>query len=539
MSSGLIARITARVHAEFPGIELVLSEGILLRQWNAIQVGEVDIGLGIPPSSAYSDLASETVDHNIFDAVLVSSDDALATRAHVSIHDVQDRTFLSYRSRIVPEYERQQKAAFARIGFKPAKTREFEDLYSIVALVAAGQGWALFPTSTMPLATTGTSVVPLSDFRMLLPLAVISRRDESRPVVHTVLSVIRQLTSAERAAEEHVAGEEPDRVSEWLPGDDAVDDTAIGERSIELRHLRYFSAVVEAKSFGRAAERLELTQPALSRQIRDLEQSIGVALLARATRGVSATAAGESFFRSTRRILDEADALPAEAQRARRGMVSRCVIAAVGTPGARTFLSEMLRRCGTEQPQIEVFVEDYHTPLQPPALRAARVDLGLCHASPMSSVDERGLRRDHLVHDVVNCALVPADSALAQRASIDFHDLANTPFIFPERAFQPLLYDQLFSIFERHAYVPRIEQTFDGLKTAWTMVAEGRGWAIGFQSQRSDPPVGTVAVPVNGFAMPWGLDVLSREDESRTSILLVLDMLLDIARLNEAPRTVA
>ena len=61
---------------------------------------------------------------------------------------------------------------------------------------------------------------------------------------------------------------------------------------MELRHLRYFRVVVESRSFGRAAERLEITQPALSRQIRDLEQSIGVVLLTRATRGVSATAAG-------------------------------------------------------------------------------------------------------------------------------------------------------------------------------------------------------------------------------------------------------
>ena len=207
MSSGLIARITARVQSEFPGIELVLTEGILLRQWNAIQVGEVDIGLGLAPSSDYSDLASETIDHNIFDAVLISSTDELAARAHVSIHDMQARPFLSYRSSIVPEYARQQKVAFGRIGFEPVRTREFDDIYSIVTLVAAGQGWALFPTSTMPLAGTGTTVVPLSDFRLLLPLAVISRRDESRPVVHSVLAVIRRMRAAERASAANVADE--------------------------------------------------------------------------------------------------------------------------------------------------------------------------------------------------------------------------------------------------------------------------------------------------------------------------------------------
>ena len=539
LSTGLIARIAAAVHTEYPGIELVVSEGVGFRQWQSIQVGDVDIGLGFTPTSDYTDLASETIDHDVLDAVLLPSADELASRSHVSIAELRDRTFLTWRAKLVPEFVRQQKAAFAKIGFKPSRTREFEDIYSIAAMVAAGQGWTLFPTSNMALAVAGSTVVPLDDFRILLAHSVISRRAEQRPVVRTVLGMIRQVTAAERATSGRDSAAESETVAEVEADEDGVDDTAAGERAIELRHLRYFRAVVESKSFGRAAERLELTQPALSRQIRDLEQSIGVTLLARATRGVSATAAGESFFRSTRRILDEADAMPAEAQRARRGMVARCVLAAVGTTAARALLSDLLRRCAVEQPQIEIFVEDYHTPHQPAALRAARVDLGLCHASPLSPVEERGLRRDRLVTDVVNCALVRAGSELAQRSSIDFRDLADTPFAFPDRAFQPLLYDQLFSVFESHAFVPRIEQTYEGLKTAWTMVAEGRGWAIGFQSQCADPPAGTVSVPVNGFAMPWGLDVLSREDESRTPILLVLDMLFDIARSAEERRTVA
>jgi DNA-binding transcriptional LysR family regulator len=157
----------------------------------------------------------------------------------------------------------------------------------------------------------------------------------------------------------------------------------------------------------------------------------------------------------------------------------------------------------------------------------------------MSSVEERGLRRDHLLDDTVNCAILASGSDLARRTSLELHELSETPFLFPSRAFQPLLYDQMFALFEARGFTPRIEQTYDGMKTVWAMAAVGRGWCIGFESQRDDPPPGTVAVPVNGFAMPWGIDVLSREDESRTSILLVLDMLLDATQLNETQRTVA
>ena len=538
LSTGLIARIAAQVHSEFPGIELVISEGLGFRQWDAIRSGEVDIGLGLPANSDYHDIASETVDYDIFDSVIVSSTDELARRPSVKLSEMKGRTFLIWKAQLMPEYLKLQRVAFANAGYKLTQMREFDDIYSITAMVIAGQGWTLFLSNTPALAPNGTTVIPLEDFRLPLPHAVLSRRGEQQPVVRKVLGVIRRVMNDDRVA----GGREPAAARLTPPGMPAmVDEPAPsnGERIIELRHLRYFRAVVESRSFGRAAERLELTQPALSRQIRDLETAVGVPLLERATRGVSATPAGESFVRSTRRILDEADALPAEAQRARRGMVARCMVGAVATTSARSLLNELIRQCAFEHPHIEIVVEDCHTPQQPAAIRSARIDLGICHASPLSPVEERGVRRDRLLDDTVSCALVPTGSKLAERASVDFHELAEIPFLFPNRLFQPLFYDQMFAFFETRAFAPLVGPSYDGLKTAWTMVAEGRGWCIGFESQCADPPAGTVAVHVNGFDMPWGLDVLSREDESRTPILLVLDMLVAIAHAHEAERTVA
>jgi DNA-binding transcriptional LysR family regulator len=537
LASGLIARIAARVHADFPGIELVISEGVGFRQWKAIQLGEIDIGLGFPAISDYHGLASETLDYDILDAVIVSSRDELATRASVALTEMKDRTFLAWKSQLVPEYRKQQRVAFANAGYKPTRSREFEDIYAIASMVAAGQGWTLYPSTNPGLTFDGTTVIPLENFRLPLAHAVVSRRGEQRPVVRTVLGLIRRVMNAERVA----AGRGPAASRDTPLGMPVVAEElspSAGERIIELRHLRYFQAVVESSSFGRAAEALDLTQPALSRQIRDLENAVGIPLLERATRGVSATPAGESFVRSTRRILDEADALPAEAQRAKRGTVARCVIGAVSTKAAQVLVSELIRRIAVEQPQIEIIVEDFHTPAQPAAIRAARIDLGLCHASPMSPVEERGVRRDRVQDDVVNCVLVAAGSELAQRESLELHELTEKPFLFIGRSFQPLLYDQLFDVFEGHSFVPHIGQTYDGVKTVWTMVALDRGWCLGFQSHCADPPPGTVAIPVRGFNMPWGLDALSREDESRASILLVLDMLFDIAHPNESKRAV-
>jgi DNA-binding transcriptional LysR family regulator len=295
--------------------------------------------------------------------------------------------------------------------------------------------------------------------------------------------------------------------------------------ALELRHLRYFCAVAEAGSFGRAAEQLELTQPALSRQVADLERVVGVSLLDRASRGVSATPAGESFVRSANRILEEVHALAAETQRAQRGVIARCVVGSVPTTLARQMVTALLREAATELPELELVLDEVVTPEQPEALRSGRIDVGICHPSPLSAVDERGVDRSHLTNDVMNCALVARTSPLSERRSISIHELESLPFIFPDRSFQPALYDMLFGQFDRLGFRPRIEDTYEGLRTIWQLVASGHGWAMGFTSQCDDPPAGTASVPVDELSIPWGLDLLVRADESRSLVLDVADRL--------------
>jgi len=94
-------------------------------------------------------------------------------------------------------------------------------------------------------------------------------------------------------------------------------------------------------------------------------------------------------------------------------------------------------------------------------------------------------------------------------------------------------------VFEGRAFKPRVDQSYEGLKTIWAMVAEGRGWALGFNSQCENPPPGTKSVPVDNLSLPWGIDVLSRIDESRSLTLLIIEMLHDIARSYQEPAIVS
>ena len=533
LASGLIARILVRLNAQYPAIELGVTEGAFDRQFRAIQLGEADIGIGAPATAEFPDLASETIDYDVFDAIVIADTNALASRASLTMAELTGETFITWRSEGMAELRRHIATEFTRIGFAPAAQREYDEIFAVGSAVAAGQGWTFIFHDARALAPPGTTIVPLVDLKLPLAHALVWRANERRPVVRTVMDVVRQLVAEERRARD---GLPPPRARGPIAAPAVPNgDPASPATRLELRHLRYFCAVVDAGSFGRAAEQLDLTQPALSRQVGDLERITGVPLLERAARGTSTSPAGDSFYRSASRVLHEVESIQAEAKRARRGVIAHCVVALVPTASARGLLTALMRECAQDIPHLELAFKDLPTPAQPAALRAGHIDLGVCHASPLSTVDERGVERAHLTTDLVNCALVAVTSPLAARRELSFHDLANVPFLFPDRSFQPAMYDQLFAVFDRHAFRPRVDATYDGLLTIWALVAQGHGWGIGFASQCDAPPPGTVSVPIERFSLPWGLDLLSRDTESRSLILELADRLHAIAHATAAP----
>jgi DNA-binding transcriptional LysR family regulator len=520
LSSGLIGRIVERVRALYPAIELGIMEGALDRQMQALLSHEADVGIGIPAPPEYPTLLSETVDNDIFDSILIEEHHPLAARPQLRLADLSGETFIGYRSEVAGEFTRAVRAEFARKKFTPAATYEYDDVFSVSTAVGAGQGWTLIHRDGASLVMPGARLVPLTDFRLPLPHAVTRRADERRPIVFNVMDVMRTVLQEERATRDGRAFAAP----ALRPAEVPVTDVAASS-VIELRHLRYFCAVVDAGSFGRAAELLGPAQPALSRQVATLERVVGVRLLERSARGATVTPAGESFVRSVRRILEEVQALAGEAQRARRGAVARCVVGSLPTTLARRLVRALVRESAIESPDLRLMLQEVATPEQPEALRAGRIDLGICHPSPLSAVDERGIDRSRLAVDTMNCALVSRSSPLATRSSISIHELANIPFIFPDRAFQPALHDMLFGQFERLGFRPRVDDSYHGLRTIWQLAASGHGWAMGFASQCEEPPAGTAAVTIDELSIPWGLDLLTRADESRSLILDIAERL--------------
>src|SRR5215471_11684507 len=156
---------------------------------------------------------------------------------------------------------------------------------------------------------------------------------------------------------------------------------------MELRHLRYFIAIAEELSLRRAAHRLHVSQPALSRQISDLEDELGVELFTRNSRGVELTEAGRVFLIGGRRVLAAAKQAAEQAQEAAKGERGRLVIGSLGA-AIISFLSGVLSRFREQHPLVDVTVLQMNNREQVDAVLNGSITLGIGYYSYALEEDE-------------------------------------------------------------------------------------------------------------------------------------------------------
>ena len=192
--------------------------------------------------------------------------------------------------------------------------------------------------------------------------------------------------------------------------------------ALDFRTLRYFVAVAEELHFTRAAERLYIAQPALSEQIRRLEEELGVSLLRRTTRKVELTAAGEEFLERARRILGEADAALEDARRAARGETGRIRISTGATAGVEQ-VPRVLRAFRQARPQVQLDLrqiswEDHSGGLNDGSVDAAFLWLPFEH---------EGLAFE-LLHEEPRVAALEATHPLAAESVLRMEQLVDEPW---------------------------------------------------------------------------------------------------------------
>src|SRR6201985_1926459 len=153
---------------------------------------------------------------------------------------------------------------------------------------------------------------------------------------------------------------------------------------MELRHLRYFLAIGEEQHYGRAARRLRVAQPALSRQIQDLEEELGFELFDRLPRGVKLSSAGKLFLEDARRILAEISDAAARAGHAARGLSGTLRIGFTENSCWRGAVPESFRRFRELQPDAELQLQPSPSAKQIEAIRSGRLDAGFVNFMPKS-----------------------------------------------------------------------------------------------------------------------------------------------------------
>jgi DNA-binding transcriptional LysR family regulator len=240
---------------------------------------------------------------------------------------------------------------------------------------------------------------------------------------------------------------------------------------MELRHLRYFSAVAEERHFGRAARRLHIAQPPLSRQIQALEVELGVTLFDRSTRRVELTAAGEALLRHARRITEELELAVREARRAANGQIGRIT---VGYPSSLAFsgLVELLRAFRARAPRVDVALREMAPQEQIDALKSATIDVGFIRGP----IDEAGLAVKAIRKEPLVCAL-PFGHRLRHARRVALGDLAKDDFVSFPRPRGPAFFDLLMALCRAAGFTPRIVQEAPQLDIV-SLVAAGFGVAL-------------------------------------------------------------
>jgi DNA-binding transcriptional LysR family regulator len=242
--------------------------------------------------------------------------------------------------------------------------------------------------------------------------------------------------------------------------------------SMDPRKLHYFVAVAEELHFGRAARRLNVSQPPLSIQIRALESELGTSLFTRNRRNVALTEAGRTLLTEVRKILLQLDHTRAVVQRAGRGEIGKLAIGFI-TPVEYNVLPGLVGEFRRRYPDVLLTLRETMSDQQLAELDSEMLDIGLLTAPVhRPSIEWRTIWRERVV------LAIPARHDFARSTSIPVRRLANERFIMFPRSIAPVLYDDVMQFCRRGGFSLRIVQEAAQSQTIISLVSAGIGLAV-------------------------------------------------------------
>lgn len=296
---------------------------------------------------------------------------------------------------------------------------------------------------------------------------------------------------------------------------------------MELRHLRYFAAVAETRHFGRAAKRLNMAQPPLSQAIRQLEADVQAELLARTTRQVALTAAGQVFYEDATRILKSVEDA---SRRVKMLADGKNGVLRIGLTGLASYRS-LPRLAGIAQRELPGLVLEIRTDMltsaQEAALGQEDLDIGLLRPPVRDpGIEHRVVAREPLV------LVVGAGHPLAGRVAVELSELRDEQFVMYGADLRSVVNDAIVRSCAAAGFQPRCGHEVGEASTQVALVAAGLGVALAPSSVRALPLDGVRFVPVRGaetvdLALAWRADDASAALQNLLSTLQDNDVFID------------
>lgn len=293
---------------------------------------------------------------------------------------------------------------------------------------------------------------------------------------------------------------------------------------MELRHLRYFVVLADELHFGRAAQRLSMTQPPLSFNIKQLEASLGVTLFERSSKGVKLTPAGDSFRESALRLLAEAEQAQTLARQVAAGTTSKLRVGFVGSMIFRG-LPERLRSFQEAHPLVQVQLTELNSAEQVEAIGRGQLDVGFVHTSRIPA----DMKRFMYMSEPFVCCLPQAHPAAGQ-ASVELRALSSDAFVLFSRGASPDYFERILALCAEQGLQPLVKHEVRHWLSVVSLVAKGVGVAVVPNALREAGIAGVRFVPL--AASKYRSEVYCVWQERR--LPTALPALLDVFRATPA-----
>lgn len=281
------------------------------------------------------------------------------------------------------------------------------------------------------------------------------------------------------------------------------------DQDLELRHLRYFVAVAEELHFGRAAERLHLSQPPLSQQIRKLEEILGYALFVRTSRSVKLTNAGEAYLERARRTLLHVRRDIDETRSIGHGEVGSLNVG-FASSAMLTTLPEILRVYCNTYPRVHLHLYESFTSRVAEGLENGTLDVGILRdGDAVKMLNVTTLFSEPYV------AVLPATHACAGQKNISPGMLRNEPFVYYPRSAGGRAFEKPLTLFEEHGFRPQIVQEASHWLTILALVGAGLGVSVGPACVRRISSPGVVCIPLRGAKVVSDIELARVAGDSR------------------------